>query len=198
MHANISLVAIEELVADYNFIKDNLLSTEVSVAQNIQRHLTKMFILSCASYYENTIINVLKAYSQKHSERYKQLPHGFDLMDRTSFFKMFDFGREKLKNANAFLNPMSLGSEFKEALIAEISENEEKELNMRAFQEICSMRNSLAHNDLITYSDVSSKSFEDIRALHNQATKFLHLIVQKFTVDRLNGLLPAVGEITPA
>lgn len=177
-----SLAAIEELVEDYDFVKSRLLLEEVSVAQNIQRHLTKMLILSCASYYENAVTNALVAYAQKHSKKYKNLPHGFDTIEKRSFFQMFDFGRDKLKNAKAFFNPLSFfGIQFKETLIAEVSGNEEHEQNMLAFQEVCSMRNSLTHNDLITYSDASSKSFEDIKALHDKAIKFLFLFEQKLT-----------------
>lgn len=182
MNIRNSLAAIEELVDDYHFVRTHLLTIEVSVAQNLQRHLTKMLILSCASYYENTIINALKSYSQKHSKKYKGAPHGFNYIEKYSFFRMFDFGREKLKNTKAFLSPLAfLGDEFKEALVVEVSANEEKEMNMQAFQEICSLRNSLAHNDLITYSDASSKSFEDIKALHDKAIKFLSLLEQKLT-----------------
>jgi|LSQX01.3.fsa_nt_gb hypothetical protein len=180
MNIKNSLAAIEELVEDYNFVKSNLLAVEASVAQNLQRHLTKMLILSCASYYESKITNTIVAYAQENSRKYMESPHGFDMLERQSFFRMFEFGRDKLNSIRSFLSPLSfLGTRFKEALIIEVSNNEEKERNMFAFQEMCSMRNSLAHNDLITYSDASSKSFEDIKALHDKAIKFLSLLEQK-------------------
>ena len=177
-----SLLAIDELVDDYNFIKDNLLIDEPSVAQNLQRHLTKMFILSCGSYYETVITKALRHYSQKHSSEYKNLPHGFDYIGELSFFKMFDFGRERLNVANAFLNPFKqLGIEFKKSLVNEINLNDDRTDSMMAFQEICSMRNSLSHNDLIISSDASNKSFDDIKGLHKKAIMFVEFLTSKFT-----------------
>lgn len=181
MNARNSLAAIEELVLDYDYVKDSVLKVDMSVAQNLQRHLTKMLILACASYYENSIARAIFDYSQNQAKKYCNAPHGFDFVGTYSFFKMFDFGREKLKTVKEFLGPMNfLGATFKQSIITEISQNEEIVRNMQAFQEICSMRNSLAHNDLITYSDMSSKSFEEIKGLHDRGVEFLNFLVSKF------------------
>ena len=176
-----SLLAINELVEDYDFINDKLLLDEPSVAQNIQRHLTKMFVLSCGSYYEAIITNAIKQYSVKHSSKYKEQPHGFNGIGELSFFRMFDFGREKLNNVNSFLsNFISFGKEFKKSFIEELERDENKTDSAMAFQEICSMRNSLSHNDLITSLCSSNKSFDDIKDLHNKAIVFVELFVSKF------------------
>ena len=177
-----SRLAINELIEDYNFVKDKLLLDEPSTAQNIQRHLTKMFILSCGSHYEAAILNSLREYSAKQSKKYKLFPQGFDEISAISFFKMFDFGRERLNGVGAFLSPFKcLGLGFKDSFVGEIKIDADKTDSMMAFQEICSMRNAISHNDLITSSDASSKSFEDIKNLHDKASVFVELLVSKFT-----------------
>ncbi len=179
-----SLSAIGEMIEDYKFIQDKVFPEEPSVAQHIQRHLKKMFVLSCASYYETQITLSLKSYSQTHAKKYKSKPHGFGYLEMFSFFKMFDFGRDKLKEANAFLSPLAyLGKEFKETLVHEISADETLERSMKAFQEMCSLRNSLAHNDLISMNDaLEAKTFENVESLHTSAIIFVEFMVDSLSV----------------
>lgn len=179
-----SLSAIEELIDDYKFLLDKVFPEEPSIAQHIQRHLKKMFILCCASYYETQITLALKSYSQSHAKKYKAKPHGFGYLEIFSFFKMFDFGRDRLKEANAFLTPLVyLGREFKGAVLNEVSTNEALESSMKAFQEMCSLRNSLVHNDLISTNDaIEAKTFENVEVLHTSALKFVEFMVDILSV----------------
>lgn len=183
MDATNSLSAIEEMIEDYKFVQNQILPEEPSMAQHIQRHLKKMFVLSCASYYETQITLVLKSYALSHAKRYRDKPHGFGYLENYSFFKMFDFGRNKLKEVNAFLSPLAyLGKGFKEELVKEVSTDKALERSMKSFQEMCSLRNSLAHNDLISMNDaVEAKTFENVESLHSNSVLFVTHLVNKLS-----------------
>lgn len=182
---NDSLLAIDEMIEDYSFISMSILMEEPSMAQRLERHLKKMFVLSCASCYETTITNALKSYAQAHSVNFNSYPHCFSYLGGFSFFKMFDFGRDKLKEARAFLSPLaSFGYEFKEILIEEVKSNAKLEQEMKSFQEMCCLRNSLAHNDLISMDDaIKSKTFSDVEFIHKNAIEFVKYFVSKFPLD---------------
>lgn len=180
-----SLVAIERLVLDYNLVTDKLNDEEPSVVQDIQRHLTKMLVLSCASYYEQTITEALKEYANQCSGQFADIPNGFSVIGNRSFHQMFDFSRKepKLKEANKFLKPLDyFGSIFMKSLVAEISEDIERVTHMSAFQEICTLRNFLVHNDLINSPVIRDKTFNDIKLLHYKALFFVELLREKFKV----------------
>ncbi|GHV19683.1 hypothetical protein AGMMS49959_05390 [Planctomycetales bacterium] len=179
-----SLVAIENLVDDYKCVRDKFLSSEPSSAQNILHHLKKMLILSCASHYENAIMDALKDYAKKHSAKCDCSPHGFDKMSEYSFFKIFNFGRnDEIKKPTDFLKDIHcLGEGFKNAIIKEIAEDDSKKAKMNAFREICLMRNALAHCDLISYNVAENKSFDDINNLHKDAMQFVKLFTSKFDI----------------
>ena len=51
----------------------------------------------------------------------------------------------------------------------------------QAFQEMFSMRNLIAHNSHIQFSNIRGKSFDDIDALHEEALESLNYFVSNFT-----------------
>ena len=178
-----SLAAINELIEDFSFLKETLTLNEPSVSQNLMRHLTKMLVLSCASYYENSLTNSIRVYTIKHIQKYEFRPHGFDVMGKRSFFQMFDFGRERPNKPKAFLSPLDyFGREFRDTIVNEVVANEKLEMQMDSFQEICRLRNSMAHNDLITVDDaILNKSFSEIIIIHQNAVEFLDYLKAKIT-----------------
>ena len=184
MTNNPSLSAIQAMVEDYQFLQEKVLLEEPSMAQRIQRHLLKMFVLACASCYEHQIISAIQKYAQEHSKKYGTGPHSFDELEKISFFKLFDFGREKLKPPVDFLRPMNaLGRQFKADLVGETNKDKQKVVEMTAFQEMCAMRNSMAHNDLIIADDaIAEKTFENVRSLHSEALKYVAFLVSKLRV----------------
>ena len=178
-----SLTAIQEMIEDYKFVNEIIILQDPSMSQRLSKHLKKMFVLACASYYESKITSSIGEYAKKHSNKYGQNPNGFDYLGGISFFKLFDFGRNGMKTVNGFLNPIAcVGKEFKSCIINEITSDGEKEKSMYAFQEMCSLRNSLSHNDLILADDaIESKTFDDVTDLHESALKFVEYLVTKFT-----------------
>ena len=94
MAANDTIPFIDDLIEDFNKIQEKLLPYEPTTAQNLSVHLTKILILTCASYYEQQLQNAYIAYAQRESDRYADKPHGFDNDKRDkSVYQKFSFGR---------------------------------------------------------------------------------------------------------
>lgn len=94
MHTNDTVSFIGDLVDDFNKIQEKILPDEPTTAQNLSVHLTKILILTCASYYEQQLQNAYIAYAQRESDRYEDKPHGFDNDKRDkSVYQKFSFGR---------------------------------------------------------------------------------------------------------
>ena len=59
---------IEDLVEDFNKVQELVLPYEPSTAQSLSVHLTKILILTCASYYEQKLQKAYTDYAQKQSD----------------------------------------------------------------------------------------------------------------------------------
>lgn len=175
--------AISELVDTYHWVQQDLMPSEPTESQNILRHLAKMLVLSCGSYYEDKLISTIKTYVQKQILAFERNPHSFELIASLSFFSLFDFpGEDKLGQAKQFLSPLQkyFGRAFLKQIKDDIQTDNGLNQQMNAFQEMCSMRNYFTHNNLIEYDNFRDKTFKDIKCLHDQAEGFLEFLVNKF------------------
>lgn len=94
MGTNGTISFIDDLVEDFNKVQEMIFPDEPTTAQNLSVHLTKILILTCASYYEQQLQNAYIAYAQRESDRYADKPHGFDNDKRDkSVYQKFSFGR---------------------------------------------------------------------------------------------------------
>jgi len=182
---------IDDLSDDFNKVQGLILPSEPSTAQSLSMHLTKILILTCASYYEQRLQKAYTEYAQRQSDAFGDKPHGFDNDKRDkSVYQKFEFGRiedpedqNQLPSIKRLLEPLKFfGERFKEKIFTEISNDAEKEKQLKAFQEIFAIRNLIAHQTFLEFNSakIRGKSFNDIRQLHNDAIKFVDYLVEKF------------------
>ena len=182
---------IDDLVEDFNKVQEIVLPEEPTTAQNLSVHLTKILILACASYYEQQLQEAYTNYAQRESDRYGDRPHGFDNDKRDkSVYQKFTFGRiessedsRQLPELKNMLKPLRFfGEKFKDKVYDEINGNEDKEIQLKAFQEIFAIRNLIAHQTFVEFSSnrIRGKSFSDIKQMHEDALEFVKYLKSKF------------------
>lgn len=192
MATNDTIPFIDDLIEDFNKVQEKLLPNEPTTAQNLSVHLTKILILTCASYYEQQLQNAYIAYAQRESERYADKPHGFDNDKRDkSVYQKFSFGRiedsedlSQLPNIKRMLEPLKFfGEKFRDNVYNEINGDIDKERQLKAFQEIFVIRNLIAHQTFVEFTSnkIRGKSFLDIKHMHDDAIRFVEYLKGKFS-----------------
>lgn len=192
MDVNDSNSFIEDLVEDFTKVQLIVLPEEPTTAQNLSVHLTKILILTCASYYEQQLQNAYTTYAQQESDRYGDKPHGFDNDKRDkSVYQKFSFGKiedsedlNQLPEIKRMLEPLKFfGEKFRDKIYNEINGDADKEKQLKAFQEIFAIRNLIAHQTFVEFSSnkIRGKSFLDIKRLHDDAIMFVEYLKSKFT-----------------
>lgn len=182
---------IDDLVEDFNKVQEKIFPDEPTTAQNLSVHLTKILILTCASYYEQQLQNAYITYAQRESDRYADKPHGFDndKKDR-SVYQKFLFGRiedsedlSQLPELKRMLDPLKFfGEKFRDKIYNKINGNTDKERQLKAFQEIFAIRNLIAHQTFVEFTSnkIRGKSFTDIKQLHEYAIQFVEYLIEEF------------------
>lgn len=192
MDANDTIPFIDDLVGDFDKVQEMIFPEEPTTAQNISVHLTKILILTCASYYEQQLQNAYTTYAQRESERYGDKPHGFDNDKRDkSVYQKFSFGRiedsedsSQLPEIKRMLEPLKFfGEKFRDKIYNEVNGDADKEQQLKAFQEIFAIRNLIAHQTFVEFTSnrIRGKSFSDIKQLHEAAIKFVEYLIGKFS-----------------
>ena len=192
MNTNDNIPFIDDLVEDFQKVQEMILPDEPTTAQNLSVHLTKILILTCASYYEQQLQNAYITYAQRESERYADKPHGFDNDKRDkSVYQKFSFGRiedsedsSQLPEVKRMLEPLKFfGEKFRDRIYDEINGNADKERQLKAFQEIFAIRNLIAHQTFVEFTSnkIRGKSFLDIKNLHEESINFVEYLKGKFS-----------------
>ncbi len=191
MEDNDTIPFFDGLVDDFNKVQERILEDEPSTAQNLSVHLTKLLILTCASYYEQQLTDAYVKYAKRESDRFGDKPHGFDNDQRNkSIYQKFQFGRidnpedlNQLPGVKKMLEPLEVfGEKFRNKIISEIDGDFEKEQQLKAFQELFALRNLLAHQTFVEFTSnrIRGKSFWDIIQMHKNAIRFVSYLVDKF------------------
>lgn len=191
MGTNGTISFIDDLVEDFYKVQEMIFPDEPTTAQNLSVHLTKILILTCASYYEQQLQNAYIAYAQRESDRYAVKPHGFDNDKRDkSVYQKFSFGRiedsedlSQLPEIRRMLDPLKFfGEKFRDKIYNEINGDADKERQLKAFQEIFAIRNLIAHQTFVEFTSnkIRGKSFTDIKQLHEYAIQFVDYLIEKF------------------
>lgn len=192
MVTNDTIPFIDDLVEDFNKVQEKIFPDEPTIAQNLSVHLTKILILTCASYYEQQLQKAYIDYAQRESERYGDKPHGFDNDKRDkSVYQKFTFGRiedsedlSQLPEIKRMLDPLKFfGEKFRDKIYNEINGDTDKERQLKAFQEIFAIRNLIAHQTFVEFTSnkIRGKSFLDIKQMHEDAIKFVEYLKDKFS-----------------
>lgn len=183
---------IRDLKDDFDKVQEQILPNDPSTAQNISVHLSKMLILTCASTYEQRLQNAYISYAAREAETYGDRPNRFDY-DRSdrSVYQKFNFGYIEsssddrvLPGVKKTLEPLKFfGNSFLNKILEEIEGNSVREQQVRAFSEIFTIRNLIAHQTFVEFASnkVRGKSFQDIVNLHKDADEFVTYLEGKFS-----------------
>jgi len=165
---------ITDFVGDYRELKTLLIENgQISLENNIEHHLRKIMLLSCASYYENEIQEMIKSFVSRNSNDEKVLFFVSNKAIARQYHTYFDWGKN---NINQFLG--LFGTEFKEKIQKKIDENAELKEEMKAFLTIGDERNKMVHNNFISYK--LDKTFDEIISLNDKAESFVSFLKQCF------------------
>lgn len=192
MNIAVEFSFIDDLNNDFKKVQEKILLDEPTIGQNLSIHLTKILILTCASYYEQQLQKAYIEYSERESDKYADKPHCFDNDKRDkSVYQKFSFGRieksddkSSLPEIRRMLEPLNFfGEKFRDKIYHEVDGDSDKEKQLKAFQEIFVIRNLIAHNTFIEFTSnkIRDKSFNDIMRLHNDAIEFVNYLIKNFS-----------------
>ncbi len=147
---------------------------ELSFYADTATLLAKGLLLTCASYYERTITDLVRILVQSGSHPESVKKWLCDTAVDRQFFKWFDF--HGAKNTNRFLS--RFGSEFKKATRELIDRREWRKQGEASFLLLCTKRNECVHRNFGAYG--LELSMEDVHREHLRAMVFVRLIEHAF------------------
>lgn len=157
---------IEKLREDISEIKRILdRSQEVSLSTTYGSTMAKVFLLSCASFFEAEIKKILEEYVRNYSNDEKIVHLIKNKILSRDYHTLFNWKEGNINNFTGFF-----GSDFKERVDREMKNNEDFNKNTKAFLEIGKERNQLVHNNFASYD--SPKTMDEIYELYNKAKDF--------------------------
>lgn len=165
---------INGFIEDYRELKGYLLGNgQISLENNVENHLKKVMLLSCASYYENEIQEIIKSFVKRNSTN--EMVSNF-VANKAVSRQYHTYFQWTGGNVNSFLG--LFGENFKKEISDTISGNEELKSQMRAFLELGNERNKMVHENFLVYN--LEKTFDEIIQLNEKAEKFVEFIRLEF------------------
>lgn len=170
--------SVDELWDEISAIQEILKnSQEISSLSDYNRTIRKVLLLSCASFFEREMTEMLKRYVRKVSNNDEKLVNFLEKQAISlRYHTLFNSWGEKNnpnnpgKNINSFLS--LFGEDFKTKVTSYIKEDSDFDISKNAFLEIGHIRNILVHNDFASYS-YDNKTPEDIFDLYTKAKYFI-------------------------
>ncbi|MBN7774152.1 HEPN domain-containing protein [Clostridium aminobutyricum] len=169
----------DAFIQDYRDIKALLLKqSELSFQTTVDAHFRKTFLISCASYHETFIQNMLSAFLERTSndQRITAFAKTKGIKRQYHTYFTWDNAGKIPNNINSFLG--LFGNNFKENVAQEIASNEDIKLKMKSFLEIGNLRNQMAHENLLAFN--LEKTFDEIIVLNQNALEFLQFLQKNF------------------
>lgn len=166
---------IQSFIEDYEELKNTLTDAgEISLAVTVNEHYRKVLLLSCASFYETEIVDVIRTFVMNNSTDNRV----FEFLNKKAIYRQYHtyFDWKQTNNINQFLG--CFGEEFKIKISTDIKNNEELSMQVKAFLTIGAERNKMVHENFLEYK--LEKTFEEIIELHNQAEKFIQYLREIF------------------
>lgn len=173
------LPLFDTFIKDYREIKELLLQqAELSFQTTIDTHFRKILLISCASYHETYLQEVLTQFLQNATKDERIIAFGQAKGIKRQYHTYFtwDDNGKIPNNINSFLG--LFGTNFKDKVSKEIASNEELKAGMKAFLEIGNLRNQLAHQNLLSFN--FQKTFDELIGLNEKALFFLEYLKREF------------------
>lgn len=159
---------IDMFIKHYTELKNYLDKTEnVSYSIALSDNYRKILLLSCASFYESQITELVKDFVRRNSSADTRI---FEFINNRAISRQYHtFFSWNENNINNFLG--MFGLEFKDKIAREIKNNDDLRKYVRAFLEIGRERNKMVHENFLEYK--LDKTFQEINNLHNDAIKLI-------------------------
>lgn len=169
---------ISNLLSEYGQLSKFLSeSNEISLLSDVNNHFRKIFLLSCASYYEIQITETIKVFIGANSNDDRILEFAKSKGIERQYHTYFDW--KNPRNVNSFLR--LFGNDFKESTFKEIDGDPTLQEQSRAFLIIGGERNKMVHENFLSYT--LEMSFDELISLSEKANKFVEYICSKFKVE---------------
>lgn len=175
--------SVDNLWKEYNQIKDKLSEIkEVSLISDYTNTMRKVLLLSCGSYFELEMTDMLKRFVGEITNDNERITTFLEKQAiKQKYHTLFDWGEQDKpekpkKSINQFLR--LFGNDFLKKVNSFIEQNENIDKSKNAFLELGHIRNILVHNDFAAYS-YEQKTPEDIYTLYQAACKFIPFIEQE-------------------
>ena len=163
-------IKLTALFSSFNENYDYLINEkQITFANDYQENQRKMMLLSCASYFESKLKDIILLFLATEGCSLTKCFIEKKALNR-QYHTLFDWSK---KNANAFFS--LFGEDFKDFMSNEIKKDEKLEQSIKDFLELGSLRNALVHDNFITYS--LNLSVEDVRRKFLSAEEFLNKII---------------------
>ncbi len=165
---------IQNFIDDYKELKIFLIEhKQISLENNTENYLRKVMLLSCASYFETKIQNIIKefVFNNASDDRISHFLNNKAIARQ--YHTYFDWDKS---NINKFLG--LFGPDFRKKISSEISENDELKLQIKAFLELGNERNLMVHENFMEYD--LNKTFDEIIVLYEKAEKFIDFLQKCF------------------
>jgi len=157
---------VEEYVDLRKFLTEK---SEISMVSVVDNHFKKIYLLSCASYYEMEIKTIIKSLFEKQSQDERILSFVTNKAIERQYHTYFDW---KKSNINSFFG--LFGESFKNVMMEKIKENDDLSSQIKAFLDIGEERNKMVHENFLDYK--LEKTFDEINELNREATKFIEYL----------------------
>lgn len=185
---------VEQLKNEYKAIEEYLLEKkELSLTNDLNKHLRKILILSAGSYFEGRITTILSDFVRLKSSGDERIVNFLEKQAISGkYFQLFDWGKQNQidnpgKGANKFLS--LFGDDFKKQVNSDIeienSDTEERKMEkkkldeaIKAFIEIGHLRNIIVHSNFAEYV-YEQKTPDEIFTLFQKAEPFLNYLTEK-------------------
>jgi hypothetical protein len=183
------------MIRDPVIIKEMYLSSKSELAKLSDRQelssylittqmLSKALLLSCASFYEHEIVNIVKSLVESRNGNKDVSTWLVRSAVDGQFYKWFNF--RSVKNTNTFFS--QFGSGFKENLRQILDRNGTRKLAEANFLELCVKRNECVHKNFAVYS--LDLTLEEIYQKHKSAMTYIRAVwygVQKWLTSEASG-----------
>lgn len=130
-------------------------------------------LLSCASYYETQIQEIIKSFVQRNSTDDKVSNFVLKKAISRQYHTYFTWDGN---NVNSFLG--LFGEEFKKVVSAIISQDEVLKEQIKAFLQLGNERNKMVHENFLVYN--LEKTFDEIIQMNEKAGKFVEFLRKEF------------------
>nr|WP_122013185.1 HEPN domain-containing protein [Maliibacterium massiliense] len=170
------LTALVKLEEEYEALVGFLMARqELSLVNAVTHNYRKTYLLSCASYYETEIRDIIKGFIRCHCDDARVYEFAVRKGVQRQYHTYFRW--EETNNINSFLS--LFGEGFKQTVLEEIRTDAHLRACVGAFLTIGRERNAMMHENYITYP--LDKTFEELKLLNRRAYQFVTYLKEQFT-----------------